>query len=118
MEKIFNRIAKYAPLSIATIQGHRHAHRSNIQSTKSTKTGPLPLTYTATTANTEEICLDPINIRTNNIFIDNIEVTGHTFSDQIGRFVCPSFTTTTATPFMQSPLQHAKKNTSLQPSKK
>jgi len=31
-----------------------------------------------------------INIRTNNIFIDNIKVTGRTFSDQTGRFVCPS----------------------------
>ena len=78
------QIAKYAPLSIATIQGHRHAHRSNIRSTKSTKAGPLPLTYTASTANAEEIT------RTNNIFIENIEITGRTFSDQTGGFVCPS----------------------------
>ena len=77
------QITKYAPFSIATIQGHRHAHRSNIRSTKR-KTGPLPLTYTASTNNTEEI------VRTNNIFIDNIEITGRTFSDQTGRFVCPS----------------------------
>ena len=77
------QIAKYAPFSIATIQGHRHAHRSNIRSTKR-KTGPLPLTYTASTNNAEEI------VRTNNIFIDNIEITGRTFSDQTGRFVCPS----------------------------
>ena len=78
------QIAKYAPLSIATIQGHRHAHRSNIRSTKSTKTDPLPLTYTGSTANAENI------IRTYNIFIENIEITGRTFSDQAGRFVCPS----------------------------
>ena len=69
------QITKYAPFSIATIQGHRHAHRSNIRSTKS-KTGPLPLTYTASINSTEEI------VRTNNIFIDNIEITGRTFSDQ------------------------------------
>ena len=77
------QITKYAPFSIATIQGHRHAHRSNIRSTKR-KTGPLPLTYTASINTTEE------TVRTNNIFIDNIEITGRTFSDQTGRFVCPS----------------------------
>ncbi len=85
-----SQINKYGPLSKATIQGHRHAHRSNIRSTKSAKTGPLPLTYAAAAANAEEISPDPTHIRTNNVFVDNIDITGRTFSDQTGRFVCPS----------------------------
>jgi hypothetical protein len=84
------QIAKYGPLSRATILGHSHAHRSNIRSTKNPKTGPLPLTYTAAAANAEDISPDPCDVLTNNIFVADINVTGRTFSDQTGRFICPS----------------------------
>ena len=84
------QITKYGPLSQATIQGHRHSHRSNIRSTKCAKTGPLPLTYAAAAANAAELQPDPIHLRTHNVYVSDIEITGRTFSDQTGRFICPS----------------------------
>ena len=88
------QITKYAPNSIATIKGHQHALRSNIQSTK--KQGPraLPLSYAAAAAaaNVEEIrtIIDPPSLRTNDVFCATQEISGKTFSDQTGKFVCPS----------------------------
>ena len=45
-----SQITKYAPNSLATIKGHQHAIRSNIQSTKSGKPRNLPLSYAAVAA--------------------------------------------------------------------
>ena len=95
-----SQITKYAPNSIATIKGHQHALRANIQSSK--KQGPreLPLSYAAAAAaNVEQVnprvptslpVTDPSSIRTNDVFCATQEITGKTFSDQTGKFVCPS----------------------------
>ena len=71
------QIAKYAPLTIAM-------HTDPTSDQPKYKNRPSPSHLHHQHSKCREI------IRNNNIFIENIEITGRTFSDQTGRFVCPS----------------------------
>ena len=88
------QITKYAPNSLATIKGHQHAIRSNIQSTKSGKTHTLPLSYAAAANPVIQMTKDDYSespsIRTTNVFVCTAEITCKAFSDPTGKFVCPS----------------------------
>ena len=102
------QIRRNPPQSEATIKGHLHAQRSNIRSTKiyraanslqneDTKImnllpplppsmGPYPVPPTLVPHHTQ-------NTQINNqhdVFVTCHELTGKTFSDQTGRFICPS----------------------------
>jgi hypothetical protein len=69
------QVTQYAPRSEATVMGHMHAQRSNINSTKATTTPPI---------------LPPSTQRTNVVYTDCQTITGNIGSDQTGRFVVPS----------------------------
>ncbi len=61
-ELTMKQITKYAPNSIATIKGHQHRTRSNIQSTKTGKKRTLPLSYAAVAAAAVDIITNSILI--------------------------------------------------------
>ena len=87
------QIAKYGRTTEATIKGHQHAKRSNIQSTKKFSRPTLPLTFAAAAANVTNIPQPPsteATTRTNQVFINIEEPTGRIFADQTGKFVCAS----------------------------
>ena len=87
------QISKYGRITEATIKGHQHAKRSNIQSTHKFHRPTLPLTFAAAAANVSVIPSPPSSkstTRTNQVFINIEEPTGRIFADQTGKFVCPS----------------------------
>ena len=67
-------ISKYGCTTEATMKGHQHAKRSNIQSTKKFTRLTLPLTFAAAAANVTNLPPPPSSeatTRTNQVFINN-----------------------------------------------
>jgi hypothetical protein len=102
------QINKFPPQSIAMIKGHKHATRSNIQSTKKfnnhsintitslpSSSSIIPTTSTSSINSSSPTSIpipftEPSTLRTYNTFASCQPITGKTFSDQTGRFICPS----------------------------
>ena len=84
-----SQITKFGINTTATIKGHKHALRQNIQSTSKRRNPELPLSFGAAAANIEQVPSLPAT-RTNIVFTSFQEPTGKVFSDQTGKFVCPS----------------------------
>ena len=86
------QITRYGQLTEATVKGHLHAKRSNIQSTSKYINPTLPLTFAASAANVSIISSpqSDSNTRTNQVYVNISEPTGKIFSDQTGKFLCPS----------------------------